>query len=513
MFISQRERQMRIEIVNLEDMVPEDHLLRKIDATIDFGFIADKARPLYSLDNGRPCIDPVILFKMLFIGYLFGVRSERRLTQEVAVNLAYRWFLGLSLSDPVPHHSTISQNRKRRFNGTDIFQEVFDEIVLQAVSKGLIDGEELFTDSTFLKANANKHKFIRKAVSRSTRSYVKELNRAINRDRLAHGKKPLKERGERTSGQSKSETATAETGATQAEKEHGAKEEREEKETRVSLTDPESGYMVREGKPEGFFYLDHVTVDGRLNLITDVHVTPGNVHDSIPYIERLDRQISRFHFNVNSVALDAGYLTSPICNELKKRNIFTAIAHRRYHPKKGLFHKWQYSYDPASDVYLCPGGSILTYRTTNREGYREYRSNPGLCASCHLLDRCTHSRNKVKTVTRHVWEDAREWVKKNTLNQKGKELYKRRKETIERSFADAKELHGLRYARFRGLRKVTEQCLLTATAQNIKKMALYLWRLGRGPGNDPSLSRPVAGFLDVVSSFLRLGLKPQSGSV
>ena len=254
----------------------------------------------------------------------------------------------------------------------------------------------------------------------------------------------------------------------------------EEKEIRISTTDPDSGYMVRDGKPEGFFYLDHRTVDGKYNFITDVFVTPGNVHDSIPYLERLDRQINRFDFLVEEVALDAGYLTMPICQELMKRNIFTVIAHRRFRPKKGLFHKWQFKYIPEKDVYLCPAKHELRYSTTNRSGYREYKSNPNVCQNCPFLSRCTHSKTHQKVVTRHVWENAKEWVRKNRLSERGKQLYKRRGETIERSFADAKELHGLRYSRYRGLAKVREQCLLTAVAQNVKKMALLLSKRGKG---------------------------------
>lgn len=160
--------------------------------------------------------------------------------------------------------------------------------------------------------------------------------------------------------------------------------------------------MVREGKPEGFFYLDHRTVDGKYNFITDVFVTPGNVHDSIPYLERLDRQISRFDFLIEEVALDAGYLTMPICQEMKKRNIFTVIAHRRFRSKKGLFHKWQFKYIPEKDVYLCPTKHQLRYSTTNRLGYREFKSNPNVCQNCSFLSRCNHSKKHQKTITRLV---------------------------------------------------------------------------------------------------------------
>jgi hypothetical protein len=251
----------------------------------------------------------------------------------------------------------------------------------------------------------------------------------------------------------------------------------EEKEIKVSTTDPDSGYMVRDGKPEGFFYLDHRTVDTKYNLITDVHVTPGNVHDSVPYLSRLDRQQERFGFVVEAVALDSGYLTTPICRGLQSRNIFAVIAHRRFHSKQGLFPKWKFTFDPERNLYVCPASHELKYRTTDRKGYRQYASNPEYCKSCPLLGQCTQSRNHRKVVTRHVWEDSKDWVRNNRLSKSGKQLYRKRKETIERSFADAKELHGFRYCRLRGLRNVREQALMTATVQNMKKMAIHLDRL------------------------------------
>ena len=192
MFTENKTTQQQLEMVYIENLVPQDHLLRKIDKYIDFSFIRDLTRDLYCQDNGRPALDPVILFKMLFIGYLFGIRSERQLVKDIEVNVAYRWFLGFSLTDKVPDHSTISQNRRRRFNGTDIFQNIFDEIVIQAISHKLVDGKILYTDSTHLKANANKKKYIEKVVEKSVKDYVEDLNKAIDEDRLAHGKKPLK---------------------------------------------------------------------------------------------------------------------------------------------------------------------------------------------------------------------------------------------------------------------------------------------------------------------------------
>jgi transposase len=151
--------QTAIEIVALDSLVPKDHLLRKIDAVIDFSFIHDLTAPLYCADNGRPPLDPTLMFKALFIGYLFGIRSERQLVREIEVNVAYRWFLRLRLTDPVFDASTLSQNRRRRYRDTSIAQAIFDRIVEQAMAHGLVDGRTLYTDSTHLKANANKNKY------------------------------------------------------------------------------------------------------------------------------------------------------------------------------------------------------------------------------------------------------------------------------------------------------------------------------------------------------------------
>lgn len=449
MFNSDSKSQPNYEFVLINDLVPKDHLLRKIDQYIDFSFIRDKVKDYYCPNNGRPSIDPLVLFKMIFIGYLFGIRSERQLEKEIKTNIAYRWFLGLNLTDPVPDHSTISFNRRRRFQDTEIFQEIFDEIVRLAINHRMVGGRVLFSDSTHIKANANKRKYNKKIIPETVKSYLESLDVSVAEDRENHGKKPLREK---TSVDA-------------------------EKTVKVSTTDPDSGYMYRTGKPEGFFYLDHRTTDFKFNIITDVHITPGNVHDSLPYLERLDVQTAKFGFKVEAVALDAGYLTTPICKGLKDRKVFAVIGHRRFHPNKELFHKWKFKYDHENDNYLCPNNQILEYRTTTREGYREYVSDKKKCTSCPLLQKCTQSQNHQKVVTRHIWENNKEWVHANGLTKSGKMLYKKRKENIERSFADAKQLHGYRYCHFRGKKSVLEQALMTAACQNMKKIANHMAKI------------------------------------
>lgn len=451
--------QSHFEMVNIEDLVDKNHLLRKVAATINFSFIIEKVRDLYCPDNGRPSVDPVMLFKMLLIGYLFGVPSETRLVEEIKHNIAYRWFLGLGLTDKVPSAAAIWQNRRRRWRDSTIFQEIFDEIVRQGVQAGLIDGRVLFTDSTLIKANANKKRYLLQQVPESTKAYLGELDRAIEEDREVHGKKTLARR-----------------------KEVAPKT----REVKISTTDPDSGYIHREGKPECFGYSEHRTVDRTCNMVIDVHVTPANVHDSVPYTDRMDRITRTFGFEVEAVALDSGYNTAPIAHYLVRRGIFGVFGHRRFHTKKNLFRKTDFKYDPDHDVYRCPNDQLLVYRTTNREGYREYRSNPEVCRTCFLRPGCTQAANCAKTITRHVWEDDREQLRANKRTDWGKELYALRKETVERSFADAKRHHGMRYARMRGIARMQEQSLMTAAAQNIKKLALILDRRLRRATTPPT---------------------------
>ena len=194
MINERKEAQSEIEVVMLEELVPQDHLLRKIDKYIDFSFIRDLTRDLYCHTNGRPAVDPVVLFKMLFIGYLYGIRSERQLVKDIEVNLAYRWFLGYSITEKIPDSSTISQNRIRRFKGTDIPQKIFDNIVLQSMEKGLVGGKILYSDSTHIKANANKRKFEKVEVDVTPKEYIEQLDIDVNEDRENRNKKPLKPR-------------------------------------------------------------------------------------------------------------------------------------------------------------------------------------------------------------------------------------------------------------------------------------------------------------------------------
>ncbi len=304
--------------------------------------------------------------------FMRSAQTADKLMREVQVNVAYRWFARFRLTDKVRDASTFSQNRRRRFTDTAVYQEIFDEIVRQAMKRGLVDGRVLYTDSTHLKANANKFDVVK--LEQTPAAYVQKLDAAVDADRAAHGKKPLNRDDD---------------------------EPPPSKETKIGRTDPDSGYMVRDDKPKGFFYLDHRTVDAKHAIITDTQ-TPASVHDSQPYLERLDRQRKHFEFKVDAVGLDAGYFTPAVCQGLEERGIAGVMGYRTPNHKPGMFYKRQFQYDAYRNEYVCPQGQALPYSTTNRAGYREYKSNAPICRHCPVRAQCTTSANAVKVVTRHV---------------------------------------------------------------------------------------------------------------
>lgn len=185
----------QLQMVSMADLVPEDHLLKKIDKYIDFNFIYDLVEEKYSSSKGRPSLDPVMLIKIPIIQYMFGIKSMRQTIKEIEVNVAYRWFLGLDFYDKVPHFSTFGKNYKRRFEGTDLFEQIFQQILMQCMKQNVIATDTLFVDATHVKACANRKKYKNVLVAKKqARFYEEALKKEINSDRSLHDKKPLKDK-------------------------------------------------------------------------------------------------------------------------------------------------------------------------------------------------------------------------------------------------------------------------------------------------------------------------------
>ena len=460
----------QVQIVSLEELVPKDHILRKIDAVIDFDFIYDLVQDKYSPDKGRPSIDPVTLIKIPLIQYLFGIKSMRQTIREIEVNLAYRWFLGLDFYDPVPHFTTFGKNYSRRFEGTDLFEQIFLQILMQCMKKGVVDSSAVFIDSTHVKAHANNKKHSKiKVAKKAAKFYTQQLNEEIDADRREHGKRPLKDRDD----------DDGEGG-----------ESVEQKETKVSATDPESGWFHKGDHKEVFAYSIESACD-RHGWMLGYSVHPGNEHDSttFPSIYEKIKPLAPEY-----IIADAGYKTPAIAKMLVDDGIAPVFPYKRPMTKKDFFKKFEYVYDEYYDVYICPNGQGLKYSTTNREGYREYKSDPGVCVSCPYLSKCTQSAAHQKVVTRHVWEPYIEYCEEIRHTPEAKELYALRKETIERNFGTAKEHHGMRYTQMNGKAKMRMKVAFTFMCMNMKKLARLLMPDGSYDPEKPCLHALLARF-------------------
>lgn len=246
---------------------------------------------------------------------------------------------------------------------------------------------------------------------------------------------------------------------------------------KVSTTDPECGLFVKGEKERVFAYSFHTACD-RKGFVLGVKVTPGNVHDSQVFEDVLN-DVRRTFGRPTAVAIDGGYKTPYICKILMDDQIRPVMPYTRPHTKDGFFKKHEYVYDEYYDCYICPNDQILSYETTNKDGYRMYRSNPDICRNCPFLKQCTESKDYTKRVSRHIWAHYLEEANHLRHTEENKQIYSQRKETIERVFADMKEKHGMRWTTLRGLEKVTMQAMLVFAAMNLKKMATWLWKSGR----------------------------------
>lgn len=431
-------------IVSLDDLVPKFHLLRKIDRAIDWEKIYPIVESKYS-KIGRPSVDPVVLVKMVMLQHIYGIRSLRQTVAEIEVNVAYRWFIGYNLLEKIPHFSTVSYNFLHRFD-SDMFEEIFTLILNEGIDSGYVKPAVIFVDSTHIKANANRKKQMKVHVPVAVKKYEEQLHKEIDEDREDHGKKPLKDK----------------------------EDEEETVEKTVSTTDPESGLFCK-GEHERCFAYEAQTACDKNNFILDVTVVPGNVHDSVSFDGIYDKVTERFP-QIEVVTVDAGYKTPWICKRIFDDGRIPSMPYKRPMTKDGFFKKYEYVYDEYYDCYICPNDKVLKYSTTNRDGYREYKSCAQDCEQCSMINQCTQSKTKQKLVTRHIWEDYVEWAEDVRYSPRGKETYEMRSRTIERVFADAKEKHALRYTPYKGLNQVTNWVRLKFAAMNLKKLAMWKFK-------------------------------------
>lgn len=430
--------------IQLDELVPKDHILRKIRDVIDFSFIDELTEPYYS-EKGRPSVDPQVLIRMMLIGYLFGIDSERRLCVEVHLNLAYRWFCDLSLEDKVPNHSTFSKNRHGRFGGKDLFKQLFYKIVEQAVDKGLVIGKRVSCDASTISADASMGSLDPIVVDCSKEDYFRKLC------------------------EDESEAEKKDDGDETPDKKEKPKRSNQ---THRSKSDPDSRITTQRGKPE-LVHSDNILIDSESRVILDVEVTEkSRAAEADSCIDMLMRSRLRYNLKVESLLADGLYGMGKVVSALYKEGVDAYIAPPAKNPNspesKGIYSAESFKFDEQGNCLICPAGKKLK-RKAAVEGERadRYIASRKDCGSCQLKEQCTKAR--AREVLIHWDREALQWAESLRKTRAYKENYHLRKR-IESLFGEAKEQMGLRRARLRGREHVSEQCIMTAMAQNIKRI-------------------------------------------
>ena len=437
-------------VIDVDTLVPEGHLVRKIEKVMDYDWLYERLEPYYNHQVGRPSIDPVVLIKMVLIQHLFGISSLRQTHREIQVNMAYRWFLGYGLLDEIPHFATVSYAFCKRFP-PELSEEIFEHILNKALNNRMVDPSIIFIDGTHIKASANKKKFQKQQVEKTAKIYTEQLLKEVNAEREKLGKKPIEEEDE-------DNDETPKGGGT--------------KEQTVSTTDSDSGMFVKGDHERQFAYEAHTACDKK-GFVLDVEVTAGNVHDSVAWDALYDKVVGKH--DVEFVTMDSAYKTPWIAKKILEDSRIPILPYTRYKGKKDTFKPWDYTYDEAEDRFICPKGKTLRHTTTNRDGKRTYRSTPSDCVNCPCRTVCGANEKGQKILTTHIWQEYLDLVEQPRKTEKAKEIYKQRKEAIERVFADAKEKHDMRYTHHRGPAAVSIWVRLKYAAMNLKKLAIWSW--------------------------------------
>lgn len=419
-----------------EMMYDASHHLVKIDETMDWNVASRKLSSYYLSQIGRPSKDPMVLVKILMIQYLEGFRSVRFTCKQVQQNATYRWFLGVSTEEKIPDHSTISKFLSQRLKNEVFWEELFHHCLLLIAQEGYIANETWAADETELKANANKR--VRNyVVEEKVIEEKKEDLAIINERRARHGKKPLP-----------------------------AKEPKiENKKTALSPVDSDARLSVKHDERGRFAYFEHRIVDTLHNFTIATNVTGANTPGHRQLIKQLDDLKDLFGQYAKEIALDSGYYNASLARLLFERELFVYMSYRRFSSKEHPSCRRYQFQRVHEDLYACPCGVPFSYKTTNRNGYHEFKPLKGSCQGCPFAKK----ENEDRVLRISIHQDVYDKLREQRLSQRGKILRSVRPATIELSFAHSKELHGLRYARYRGVQKVKIQALMTAIIQNLKK--------------------------------------------
>ncbi len=428
----------------LGDAVPEDHLVRKIDTALDLSWLRSELTPHYS-STGRPSIDPELMIRMLVVGYVFAIRSERLLCREVQVNLAYRWFCKLGIEDAIPDHSAFSRARNERFRDGDVFRRIFERVVERCIASGLVGGEGFAVDASLIQADANKQRSIAgqdwhkdrdpKSASRAVKEYLATLD----------------------------DTAW------------GAASDVVPK--FVSPSDPAAQWTGAHKGPAFFAYADNYLIDVKFGVIVDVEasraIRQAEVGAAKTMIERTEE---RFGLKPERLAADTAYGAAPMLNWLvEEKGIAPHIpVFDRSKRDDGTFSRSDFRYDPTSDVYHCPAGKTLTTTGTLVNGGTTllYLARKHDCDGCKLRVQCC-PKVPFRKIPRDRHEAARD-VARSFAGTEAFEQSRRERKKIEMRFAHLKRILRLGRLRLRGPRGAQDEFMLAAIAQNLRRLAALM---------------------------------------
>ena len=436
---------------SLEDHVPQDHLLRSIDRFVDLDSVRAHLADFYS-HTGRPSVDPELLIRMLLVGYCFAIRSERRLCEEVHLNLAYRWFCRLDLSDRIPDHSTFSKNRHGRFRESELLRHLFETTVARCIAEGLVSGQRMAVDASLIEADANKQNSTPKEewdassidpadAPRAVREYLDTLDEAA----------------------------------------FGAASEVQPKFT--SHSDPASQWIAARKGPAFFSYSDNYLIDTDHGVIVDVEATRSIRQAEVGSTRTmLDRVKTRFDLHPERLVADTAYGTGPMLGWLVDRKIAPHIpVLDKSGRSDGTWSRADFEWDAENDQYICPEGQTLkqfrrNYSDPNRgptsEGRAKYRALKLTCQACPSKPQCCPNAD-ARSITREEHEDARQVARDIAMTEQYRVSMKLRKK-VEMLFAHLKRILGLGRLRLRGPCGANDEFLLAATAQNLRKLAKIL---------------------------------------
>ncbi len=493
--------------VSLEDLVPNEHFYRRLERALDLSFVRELVAPLYA-GGGRPSVDPVVYFKLQLVMFFEDLRSERRLMEEVVADrLSLRWYLGYDLHERLPDHSSLTRIRERF--GVGVFRCFFEAIVEECVEAGLVRGDELFFDSTKVEGNAAVDSLApRWAVEAHLAGLFADGPPEPEDDTEGDGGPEAEDPEERLADEDRRSAArflpTVGNGglaAANAPKEdwisRDGRQDRSFKsgsrprtsDSRASTTDPDATPMtwLKGGRRLG--YQAHYVVDGgKSRVILNALVAPSEVTENRPMLDLLWRTIFRWRLRPHHVTGDAKYGTRENVAAVEGAGIRAYVALPNFDSRDtGLFGPGHFRYDPERDVYVCPAGEHLRWRarTSGARGTM-YRAPAEACNACLLKERCTESDNG-RTVYRPRGEDHYDRVRTYRGTFPYEKALRKRGVWIEPLFAEAKDWHGMRRFRLRGLEKANVEVLLVAAGQNVKRLLTFDGRRPKAPAHVAAL--------------------------